>query len=54
VEEGSRDEKTLAALALYDGLRRKARFPEIETLSGAKAEEMRGKLKEKTAGGSKM
>jgi hypothetical protein len=31
----------------YDGLRRERKIPEIETLSGAKAEEMRGNLKEK-------
>jgi 8-oxo-dGTP pyrophosphatase MutT (NUDIX family) len=52
--EGSRDGKTLAALALYDGLRREGKIPEIETLTGAKAEEMRGKLKEKNVEASKM
>jgi ADP-sugar diphosphatase len=52
--EGSRDGKTLAALALYEGLRREGKIPKVETMSDEKSEEVRKKLKEKNTGASKM
>jgi len=52
--ECSRDGKTLAALALYEGLRREGKIPKIETMSDEKSEEIRKRLQEENTGASKM